>query len=184
MTFLLRAPCSWLKSNFAAGILLVLHVPIFAASMKKTYHHATLIAIAAFSGLYAFAVDEHFPINRFDVVGNHLLSEADVTAAVSSSVGADKAFGDIQHALEALEQAYRSHGFSAVQVSLPEQELISGIVRIDVVESTIDHVIISGNKYFDEANIRSSLPPLQEGQTPNLQKLLHPGAQHRANAKL
>ncbi len=139
--------------------------------MKIKFHRSTAIALIAVSCHAAYAADEHFTIKKFDVVGNHLLSESEINSALAPSVGANKAFGDIQKALEALESAYRTHGFSAVQVSIPEQELTSGVVRIDVLESTINKVIISGNKYFDEANIRASLPPLQEGKTPMLPAL-------------
>lgn len=138
------------------------------------YRHATVASIALTMALVshvAHAADNQFTIKRFDIVGNRLLSQSDIDAAVSASVGPDKTFGSIQKALEALEAAYRSRGFSAVRVSVPEQELTSGVVRIEVVESTIDKVVVSGNSYFDTANIRASLPPLQEGQTPNLQKI-------------
>lgn len=139
--------------------------------MKTIFLRSAAVASIVLLCHTAFAADDHFTIKRFDVVGNHLLSEAEVSAVLSRSIGPDKTFGTIQQALEALESAYRSRGFSAVQVSIPEQELTAGVVRIDVVESTIDKVIISGNRFFDAANVRASLPPLHEGQSPNLQKI-------------
>lgn len=139
--------------------------------MKKNSYRLAAVAFSVFACHAAYAADELFTIKQFNVVGNHLLSDSEINTALAPSVGQSKAFGDIQKALEALEAAYRKRGFSAVQVSIPEQELTSGIVRFDVLESTINKVVISGNKHFDEANIRASLPPLREGQTPNLPKL-------------
>lgn len=139
--------------------------------MNNFFYRSTAVVflLAAFNIVHA--ADTHFAITHFDVVGNHLLSQADLDTALSPSIGPNGSFGDIQKALEALEAAYRSRGFSAVRVSVPEQELTSGVVRIDVVESTIGKVTVSGNKYFDEANVRASLPPLKEGQSPNLPKI-------------
>ncbi len=117
------------------------------------------------------AQDEHFDIIRVQVEGNTLLPEAEVQGAVAPLVGPKRVYGDIQKALEALERAYRAAGFSTVQVYVPEQELTSGVVRLQVTEGVIGKVLISGNKHFDNANIRASLPALQEGRAPNLRQM-------------
>ena len=119
----------------------------------------------------AIAADDRFPINRVQVDGNTILPPADVDRAVGRAVGPQQAYGDIQRALEALELAYRKAGYSAVLVRLPEQELTEGVVKITVSESTVGRVTVVGNKYFDEANIRSSLRNLQVGRTPNLRAM-------------
>lgn len=73
----------------------------------------------------------------------------------------------MQRALEALELAYRERGYSAVQVFLPEQDLEKGTVTLRVIEARIRKLQITGNKFFDDANICSSLPALAEGRTPH-----------------
>ena len=117
------------------------------------------------------AQDDRFDIVRFQIEGNTLLPEAEVQAAVAPMLGAKRVYGDIQKALEALERAYRAAGFSTVQVYVPEQELTSGVVRLEVTEGVIGKVIISGNQHFDTNNIRASLPALQEGRAPNLRQM-------------
>ncbi|MBC7706859.1 MAG: ShlB/FhaC/HecB family hemolysin secretion/activation protein [Rhodoferax sp.] len=119
----------------------------------------------------AFPADERFPITRVQVKGNSLLPALEVDRVVSAAIGPDKSYADIQRAIEALEAAYRRAGYSAVQVQLPEQELTGGVVSIVVSETRIGAVTVSGNKYFDEANVRASLRTLQSGQTPNLRSL-------------
>ena len=46
-----------------------------------------------------------------------------------------------------------------------------GVVRLNVVETRIGRVKVKGNQHFDEANIRRSLPQLQEGKTPNIKQV-------------
>src|SRR5262245_29597532 len=46
-------------------------------------------------------------IERFLVEGNTLLTQQDIDRALAPFSGPDKDFGDIQRALEALEQRYR-----------------------------------------------------------------------------
>lgn len=112
-----------------------------------------------------------FDVTDYRVEGNTLLKERDVRAVLAPFRGVQRDFGDVQRALEALERAYREAGYGAVQVYLPEQELEQGVVTLRVVESRIGKVEVTGNRHFDTANIRRSLPALREGQTPNARGL-------------
>ena len=138
---------------------------------KTTLSYTLSFFLAAISAGPCFAADDHFDIVRFQVEGNTLLPEAEVQRAVAPQLGPQRVYGDIQKALEALERAYRAAGFSTVQVYVPEQELTSGVVRLQVTEGVIGKVVISGNVYFDNANIRRSLPSLIEGRAPNLRQM-------------
>ncbi|MCD2515902.1 ShlB/FhaC/HecB family hemolysin secretion/activation protein [Massilia sp. G4R7] len=109
-----------------------------------------------------------FAITRFEVSGNTLLSRDEVERAVAPFTGANRDFGDVQRALEALEGLYHARGYKVVTVQLPEQELNGGVVRLNVAQARVGTVTVSGNTVFDTANIRRSVPALREGETPNL----------------
>ena len=110
----------------------------------------------------------HFAIKQFQVEGNTILDAAKMEKLLAPFTGKDKDFGTVQEAIDALENAYHSRGYSTVVVTLPEQEMESGVVRVQVMENRIGKVTIEGNHYFDPANIRRSLPALRQGETPNL----------------
>src|SRR5471030_2392077 len=115
--------------------------------------------------------DLHFDISRFDVSGNTLLPPSLIEQTVAPYTGQRRDFGDVQRALEALEAVYRQRGYGVVTVELPEQELKSGVVLLKVVQTKVGRVLVKGNEHFSEANIRASVPALQEGQTPNLDRV-------------
>jgi hemolysin activation/secretion protein len=112
-----------------------------------------------------------FDIQRFEVSGNTLLSSEEIARAVAPFTGSQKDFGDIQRALEAVEQAHRARGYGVVQVVLPEQEITKGVVRLNIVEPKIGKVTVEGNQHFTVENIRRSLPALREGETPNAREV-------------
>jgi hemolysin activation/secretion protein len=112
-----------------------------------------------------------FEITRFEVQGNTLLPAALVDSLLAPYAGPDRDFGSVQKALETLEAAYREKGYSIVRVVLPEQELNRGVVHLRVIETKIGKINVEGNKFFDEANIRRSVPGLKEGETPNLNQV-------------
>ena len=116
-------------------------------------------------------INLRFDILKFEVEGNTLFKPEQVQALVAPFTGKGRDFGDIQRAVEALEQGYRAAGYSAVQVLLPEQELERGVVTLKVIEARIGKINIEGNKYFNTDNIRRSLPTLREGISPNTQAI-------------
>ncbi|HQR05145.1 MAG: ShlB/FhaC/HecB family hemolysin secretion/activation protein [Proteobacteria bacterium] len=119
----------------------------------------------------AWAEDEKFDIQRYSVEGNTLLTPAEMEALVGPYTGQGRVYGDVQKALTALEDAYRSRGYGAVQVFVPEQELGSGVIRLQVIEASLGKVVVTGNSHFSTENIRASLPQLQEGTSPNLRQI-------------
>ena len=134
---------------------------------------AGAILAAAVSAAWAADVPDsgqvRFDIARFDISGNSLLSQAEIDAAVAPFAGRQRDFGDVQQALDALEAAYHARGYQLVKVQLPEQELNGGVVRLRVLQTSLQRVAISGNRHFSDANIRRSLPGLIEGSSPNLE---------------
>jgi hemolysin activation/secretion protein len=131
------------------------------------------VFVFLFFAFNSFAADDsrlipRFEIKNYQVEGNTLISADNLKSILSPFTGKDRDFGAVQEAIDALEKAYRNRGFSMVMVALPEQELESGVVRLKVNENRLGKINIEGNRYFDQANIRRSLPALNEGKTPNL----------------
>ena len=117
------------------------------------------------------AEDDKFDIQRFNFSGNTLLSSAQIEATIAPFAGRDRVFGDVQKALEAIEAAYRAAGYGAVRVVFPEQELLGGVVHLQIAELTIRRIHVEGNTVFSPANLRAALTALQVGKAPNLQQL-------------
>ena len=112
-----------------------------------------------------------FEILRFAVDGNSVLATATIDAALMPYTGPRQSFADVQAAMEALQRAYARAGFGAVQVTLPEQRLADGTVRLQVREPPLRSLDITGQKHVDAAAVRRSLPALREGSTPNTDDL-------------
>lgn len=112
--------------------------------------------------------EPRFEIKRFVFEGATLIPIEQLEAATRRYTGPDRSFGDVQRALEAIERAYSGAGYGAVQVTLPEQDLERGEVRFRIIEARIGRVIVEGNRFFDEANIRASVPSVAPGRAPNI----------------
>ncbi|MCM2288950.1 MAG: hypothetical protein NDI67_07975 [Sulfuritalea sp.] len=132
---------------------------------------AVAVFLATASLNYARAQDATFDIVRFQVEGNSILAADRAQELLAPFVGKGKVYGDVQKALEALEGEFRRLGYGTVQVYVPEQELTTGVVRLQVSEGVIGKVVITGNQHFNDANVRAGLPNLKEGTAPNMRAL-------------
>jgi hemolysin activation/secretion protein len=112
-----------------------------------------------------------FEIRRFIFEGASLIPPAELERRTRALTGPQRSFSDVQRALEAVERAYSEAGYNAVQVLLPEQELEHGEVRLQIVEAQLGRVLVEDNKFFDEANIRASVPALAPGAAPNITQI-------------
>ena len=108
-----------------------------------------------------------FSITGYKVLGNTLLNPKRVENITAQHVGAASDFETIQRAVEALEQAYVNAGYGSVKVEVPEQELESGVVTLQVVQGKLGSVTVEANPFYDASNLRHALPALVEGEVVN-----------------
>lgn len=119
----------------------------------------------------AQAVAPRFDIQAYVIEGNSLFEPYELYARVEPFAGRQKDFGDIRRAVQALQEAYRDRGYEAVRVLVPEQDVRDGRVRLRIIEARIGKVRVEGNRFFDDANVRASLPALREGEPPNTRRI-------------
>ncbi|MDD2796334.1 ShlB/FhaC/HecB family hemolysin secretion/activation protein, partial [Acidocella sp.] len=107
-----------------------------------------------------------FDIGRYVADGATLLSPGEIAAAVGPYTGRGKDFSDVQYALEAIEGLYADRGYSAVHVLLPEQELESGTIHFQVIESRFGQVTVKDNRHTGKQNALNALPGVRPGGIP------------------
>lgn len=112
-----------------------------------------------------------FAIQSFAIEGNTLLPQEEIDRLVTPFIGPNRDFGSVQQALEALQDAYAKRGYSAVRVLVPEQDLVSGRVRLEVIEARVRKMTVEGNRFFTEANVIASVPALRPGEPPNTKSI-------------
>ena len=111
-----------------------------------------------------------FAINGFSLTGENPLGVAESQRILAPYIRPDATLETLQKAALALETALRDKGFGLYRVALPPQQ-ISETVALTLVKFSLGKITVEGNSQYDLTNIRSSLPELQEGGTPNFQRL-------------
>ncbi len=115
--------------------------------------------------LSAFAEEPlTFEIRSFTVEGNTLLPDKTLKESLLPYKGRNKTAEDVEKARAALEKVYHDKGYPAVLVNIPEQTTKGGKIRLQVIESTIGNVRVTGNRWVTQSSILRALPSLAPGK--------------------
>ena len=104
---------------------------------------------------------------EIDVDGNTVLDDDTINATIQPFLGPQRSLDAVDHARDALEQVYRDHGYKTVAVTIPRQTAREGVVKLEVVESSIGHLNVIGSRYHSIDLIRLEASSLAEGKVPD-----------------
>lgn len=110
------------------------------------------------------AEEPRFAIWEFQVKGNTLLQPSSIELILSPFLGEGRTITTVQDAASQLEKSYRDAGYPTVMVNIPEQDVVGGLVTLDVVEGKVSRVRVSGSRYFLPSEIKQGVGSLQQGQ--------------------
>jgi hemolysin activation/secretion protein len=112
-----------------------------------------------------------FDMLEIQVDGNTVLDQQLVERTLYPLLGAGKSVGDVEQARQTLETLYKDQGYPTVLVDIPEQDVVDGTVRLQVVEGSVERLKITGSRYFHLDKIRDKVPALAAGQVPYMPKV-------------
>jgi hemolysin activation/secretion protein len=156
------------RANDRAGVSAVLRTILFAGTALGALHVESQVSNddAAEGAADAAQVEQRFDVWEYRVLGAAILPPQAVERALYGHLGPQKTIGDVEVARQALEESYRSAGYSTVFVDIPEQTVDAGIVRLRVTEGKLDRVRVSGARYFSNRQILAALSALEPGEVP------------------
>ncbi|MBW8328610.1 MAG: ShlB/FhaC/HecB family hemolysin secretion/activation protein [Thiobacillus sp.] len=137
--------------------------------MKNAFWMFWLAVLGAIN--FAHAQEATFDVFEYRVEGTTLLPVTLVEQAVYPHLGEKKTLSDVEQAREALEKAYHGAGYLTVLVSIPQQKVDEGVVKLAVTEAPVDRLRVIESRYFSLGEIRAGVPELAEGTVPNFSQM-------------
>ena len=98
-------------------------------------------------------------INKYRIEGNTVLSPRDF-GVLSNFTGTNITLPQLREGLGKVQLRYRELGFPTISVTLPQQRITNGTVKVKIVEGRLSAVHVAGNKYFSTPNVLRALPSL------------------------
>ena len=148
--------------------------------MNQVYRHVMRGSVEGIRAIFLFSItlfgqvcasqELSADVDRYELIGNTLLSQAQIQSAISGATG-KLTLADIQKTAQRLQEAYRKAGFGAVVVQVPQQTLDNRVVQLEVIEGKLSQIQVAGIRQFSRDNIIRSLPSLVPNKTPLLSDL-------------
>jgi len=106
------------------------------------------------------AASRKFAVRGYRIEGNDGVLPPDRFGVLTNYTGTVD-FRQVREALGTLQLLYRDLGFVTASVTLPQQKLTNGMVRINVVEGRLAKINVEGNRWYGTNNILCALPSLK-----------------------
>ena len=116
-------------------------------------------------------------VRRIEVVGSTVFGPEDFNPIVQPLEGREVTLQQLTDAANAITQLYLTDGYVTSRAVLGEQEIVGGVVQIQVIEGGVQEIQITGNQRLNSGYIRSRLQlgtdtPLKAAQLEDQLRLL------------
>lgn len=106
-----------------------------------------------------------FDIWEYRIEGNTLLSKTMLERSLAAYLGPNKSSTVINDAADALERLYKDNGYPTIFIDIPAQDVVAGVVKLQVKAGEISRLRITGADYFTLSGLKEKVPSLQTGQS-------------------
>jgi hemolysin activation/secretion protein len=96
-------------------------------------------------------------VERFEFVGSTVFTQAELEAVTASYTKRPISFAELLQARSAVTQLYVDKGYVTSGAFIPPQELTEGVVRIEIVEGSVEEINVRGTKRLKQLYVRSRL---------------------------
>ncbi len=116
------------------------------------------------------AMAQSFSISAVDFGESAYLEETELQAIAADYVNRPIVFSDLQEMVTKIQLLYAERGIVTAKAVLPPQEIRDGVLRIDLVEATIEDVRLEGFERTDPEFVRRTIS-LEPGKMPDFEVL-------------
>lgn len=103
-------------------------------------------------------VPENITVKRFEVVGSTVFSPQELDSVLAPFTNKPIAFTQLFQARSAITQLYIDSGYITSGALIPPQTLRGGVVKIQVVEGSLEAINVTGTRRLKPSYVRDRLP--------------------------
>jgi hemolysin activation/secretion protein len=101
-----------------------------------------------------------FKVEHYVLEGNTVLPTNKVSQVLTPYTGPAVDIDKILKGVGELQLLYRRLGFATVAVTVPQQQVTNGVVRLKVTEGRVSEIHVNGNRHFSSNNVMRLFPGL------------------------
>ncbi|MGK7895909.1 MAG: ShlB/FhaC/HecB family hemolysin secretion/activation protein [Xenococcus sp. (in: cyanobacteria)] len=102
-------------------------------------------------------IPEKIIVNSFEIVGNSIFPPEEINVILATYQDRPLSLAELFQARSAITKLYTEKGYVNSGAYIPPQELDNGVVKIAVLEGTLEDIKIKGTKRLNDSYIRSRI---------------------------
>lgn len=103
-------------------------------------------------------------VQRFDIVGNSAVGSEELQPIVAPYVGQMLTLLEIYDVADLVTRYYRTHGYTLASAYVPEQQVASGVITLEVIEGKLGGIQTQGLRRTKERLVQWQLNELKPGE--------------------
>lgn len=100
----------------------------------------------------------HFNVTTYVVEDNALLPTNVWLPFLAKYTGPDVSLNEIVKGATELQAEYRNRGYPSVSIAIAREQIANGVVTMNVFQTPIPQILVSGVRYFSPAGTNTTLP--------------------------
>ncbi|MEO0844232.1 MAG: POTRA domain-containing protein, partial [Cyanobacteria bacterium J06643_5] len=117
------------------------------------------------------------PVRKIEVTGSTILSQEEIAAITKTVEGRSVTLQELRGVVDKITQVYLSRGYITSRAVLTDQTINDGVVRVIIVEGSLEKIEVNGTRRLNKSYIRSRIRlgvdrPLQAGKIEEQLRLL------------
>lgn len=96
-------------------------------------------------------------VRRFEVVGSTVFSSQEFTELLKNYTGRNLSFAQLLQARSSIIELYLKRGYITSAAVLPPQTLENGIVKIQIIEGSLEEIKVTGTRRLNSSYVRSRI---------------------------
>jgi hemolysin activation/secretion protein len=96
-------------------------------------------------------------VTKFEVIGSTVFSQEELANQLKDFINKPISFAELLKAKDVINQLYIDKGYITSGAFIPPQELVNGVVKIQVIEGKVEAINISGLTRLNPSYVRSRL---------------------------
>ncbi len=100
---------------------------------------------------------QKFLLNKVEVRGSTILTPEEIAELTQPLEGTEVSFDDLQTLADRITQIYLERDFISSRAIVPQQQVVDGVVAIDVIEGRLAEIRVEGNQHINTSYITSRI---------------------------
>ncbi len=101
--------------------------------------------------------DVMIPVRKIEVIGSTVFTPEQFTPFTEPLAGRSVTLNELQSVTDAIDQLYLDHGYITSSAVLADQEIVDGVVKIQVIEGRLSEIQVEGTQRLDPNYIKSRI---------------------------